>query len=255
MVRAMTLFPDMFSLLEVGILIVSSFLSSFLSAAVGLGGGVTMLAVIAQILPAPAIVPVHGIIQLGSNIGRSFLLRKYIDYKTIGIFAVGSIIGALVGGNIVVALNAALLQMILGLFVLYSCWGPKPSPKAASKYAVLIGGAISTTLTMFLGATGPFVAALLKPKGYKRETQVSTMSASMVVQHTLKLGVFGLLGFAYGPYIGLMAAMVTAGFIGTYLGRKLLFKTSDKTFGIALNIILTLLALRLLWVGLSSYLN
>ncbi len=248
----MSFFPEFLNNFDAALLIFSSFFTSFISAAIGLGGGVALLAIIAQILPAADIVPVHGIAQLGSNISRSTLMRKHIDFKVIGYFLIGSLLGAFAGGSLVVSIQAGLLQVVLAVFILYSTWGPKPSAKASSKYAVGIGGTVSTLLTMFVGATGPFVAALFKPQGYKREMQVATMSAGMVVQHSLKVVVFGFLGFAFQPYIPLLALIIASGFLGTLAGRHLLLKTSEKLFSILLNIVLTLLALRLLYVGFNG---
>ena len=51
---------------------------SFITAAFGIGGGAVMLATMALILPAPALIPVHGVVQLGSNVGRLWLMRPPI---------------------------------------------------------------------------------------------------------------------------------------------------------------------------------
>jgi len=109
-------------------------------------------------------------------------------------------------------------------------------------------------LTMFVGATGPFVAAIIRPFKLGRHGQVATMSGMMVVQHLLKVLVFGLLGFSFGPYAALITLMIIVGFFGTIVGGKLLHKLSERLFIIILNGLLTVLALRLLWVAISSLL-
>jgi uncharacterized membrane protein YfcA len=48
--------------------------------------------------------------------------------------------------------------------------------------------------------------------------------------------------------------MIASGFIGTLIGRKILLKTNPKIFSLGLNIILTILALRLLWQAAESLL-
>jgi uncharacterized membrane protein YfcA len=58
--------------------------------------------------------------------------------------------------------------------------------------------------------------------------------------------VFGLLGFAFGPYVPLMALMVGLGFLGTLAGRHILLRVDPKKFTLVLNIVLTLLAVRLI---------
>ena len=47
-----------------------SFLTSLITAAFGIGGGVVMIAVLASILPPAALIPVHAVVQVGSNAGR-----------------------------------------------------------------------------------------------------------------------------------------------------------------------------------------
>jgi hypothetical protein len=58
---------------------------------------------------------------------------------------------------------------------------------------------------MFVGATGPFVAALLAPRLDDRKRYVGTHAMAMVMQHSLKVVVFGFLGFAFGAWVPLMA--------------------------------------------------
>ena len=44
-----------------------------------------------------------------------------------------------------------------------------------------------------------------------------------------------------------MAAMIVAGAVGNWVGEVALEKTSEKSFRLVLQVILTLLGLRLLW--------
>ena len=58
-----------------------SFLTSALTAALGLGGGVALLAAMATVLPPVALIPVHGVIQLGSNVGRAVIQRSHVAWR------------------------------------------------------------------------------------------------------------------------------------------------------------------------------
>ena len=101
-------------------IVVFSFLTSLISAAFGLGGGSVMLAVLANLLPAPAIIPVHGVVQVGSNFGRAVVLLRHVDRSVFLPFALGSIAGVALGGMIAVQLPSALVQIGVGLFILWS---------------------------------------------------------------------------------------------------------------------------------------
>ena len=104
-------------------------------------------------------------------------------------FTLGSLLGALIGAMTVVNLPAAILTSV-GLFVLYSIWAPPLILKNGGPWTDRVGGGISTFLTMFFGATGPFVSALLKPKLATKSVYIGTFSGCMTVQHGLKTVAF-----------------------------------------------------------------
>lgn len=231
------------------ILIVVSAATSFLTAAAGIGGGVALLAVMAVLMPAPALIPVHGVVQLGSNTARTLIMLRDVRTSVLLPFLAGSLVGAGIGGLTVVQLPPAVLKIGVAAFVLWSAWG---SPVAApGRFTILLTGGFSSFLTMFFGATGPFISAMVKTLRLGRLEHVATHSACMVAQHLIKVAAFGLLGFAYGPYLPLIVAMVASGFLGTVIGKRVLVKMQDRNFHRVLSVVLTLLALRLLYDGIS----
>ncbi len=227
-------------------LILVSFASSFITVAFGIGGGAVMLAVLATLLPAAAIIPVHGLVQLGSNVGRAAVLAKYMRLDLLGAFAAGAVIGVAIGGSVVVQLHPGWVQIGLGLFIL---WSVISRPPAFMRRSGLITGALSSFLTMFFGGTGPFVATFVKAQDLERHQHVATHAMLMTLQHLLKTIAFGFLGFAFGNWAGLVALLIVFGILGTVAGRLALARINEKRFVMALNIVLTILALRLIYAG------
>lgn len=224
-----------------------------LTASLGIGGGTVLLAAMAQIIPVTALIPVHGFVQLGSNIGRSLLMFAKLNYALALWFLCGSLAGAALGGQIVVNLPIFLLKAILGGFILFSVWGPSLSGYAASSRSLLAGGFLSTILTMFVGATGPFVVAVLKRFELSPQALVATCACCLSIQHFLKILVFGVLGFAFSDYLGLIILMIVSGFIGTFLGRKILIRVDPAKFKKGLDLILTTLAVKLVLDSLLGW--
>lgn len=242
--------PELGALAGIALLGIS-FLGSFITAAFGIGGGVVVLAVFASLLTPAALIPVHGVIQLGSNAGRMLIMREHIVKPVFITFVVGALIGVGIGGLIVVDLPPAIIQIAVGAFIL---WTIVAKPPVFLRHSAWLAGGVSSFLTMFFGATGPFVAAYIKTLGFERMTHVGTQAACMTMQHGLKVLVFGILGFAFGPYLPLMVGMIAFGFAGTLVGRNVLMKIDEQRFKFALNAILVLLSLRLIWSGASIYL-
>ena len=56
----------------VPVIIFVSFISSFISSIVGFGGGMLLLGVLALNFPVSNAIPLHAVIQLGSNLNRLF---------------------------------------------------------------------------------------------------------------------------------------------------------------------------------------
>ncbi len=227
------------------LLVVSAF-SSFITASFGIGGGGVMLAVLASLLPPAAIIPVHGVVQLGSNTGRAALFVRYTQWKVFWPFLIGSVIGVLIGGMTVVQLHPGWLQIAVGVFILWTVVG---KPPAFLRRWGAVSGAFSSFLSMFIGGTGPFVAAYVRAQGYERHAYVGTHATLMTVQHGLKVLMFGFLGFAFSEWALFILALVLAGFVGTWLGKHMLARINEALFKKVLNAILILLSLRLVWAG------
>ncbi|MCB1507310.1 MAG: TSUP family transporter [Hyphomicrobiaceae bacterium] len=228
------------------LLVVAAFFTSALTAAFGVGGGVALLGLMGFFMPVAALVPVHGIVQLGSNLGRAAVQIRHVNWPLVGVFFVGGLAGAALGGRFVVTLPDLYLKVAIGLFILWAVWGRKPGWAGAGLWSIGLGGAFSSFLTMFIGATGPFVAAVLKVRGLQKVELVATHGACMVQQHGLKMIVFGLLGFAFGPWIGLTAAMIASGFAGTLSGTALLKRLPDEGFLTGFRWVMTAMAVFLI---------
>jgi uncharacterized membrane protein YfcA len=115
-----------------------------------------------------------------------------------------------------------------------------------------MAAAVTTVISVFVGASGPLVAAFTQQMSKDRFERVATFSACMTVQHAIKLLVFGWLGFAFSDWLALIVAMVLTGVAGTWIGLNLLSKISNCRFDQTFKWVLTLLAIKLLYSALSD---
>lgn len=164
-------------------------------------------------------------------------------------FAIGSAIGIAIGASVVLSIPDTFAKWALALFILWSIFRKKPNKTAQrhGKLYFIIGGAISSFCTMLVGATGPLVAALLASTGITKQPLVSTHAACMMLQHGMKILVFGALGFAYAQWAPLIGAMIISGVIGTWVGTKMLDNLPEAIFRLGFNIVMTLISLHLIW--------
>lgn len=229
-----------------------SFLGSLIAGSLGLGGGVLVLATMANLLPPTVLIPIHGVVQLGSNLSRAVLSWRQTAVPILMPFVAGSIIGAALGAQFVIALPKYLLQVIIAVFILASTWAPNLQSTSTGKFKFFFVGVLTTIVTMFVGGTGVLVGAFVAPACPKRQQFVSTHAVVMTIQHGLKIAVFALLGFAFGPYIPLLIGLVLFSFLGSYAGKLALNRLSERVFRAALKAVLTVLSLQLLYTALRQ---
>ncbi|MDP2121473.1 MAG: sulfite exporter TauE/SafE family protein [Hoeflea sp.] len=234
------------------VLTIVSFFTSALTVSVGIGGGVALLALMGYLVPVASIIPVHGVVQLGSNVGRAAILRDHVAWTCLAAFLVGAIPGAWAGGIAVGALAEPVLRAALGAFILVLTWMPLPRLAAIRLPGFALTGAVTTFLTMLFGATGPFNAVVLSKTFPDRLRFQATMSAVMSLQHLVKTLAFALAGFAFAPWLPLIAAMIVTGLMGTWVGANILRRTPERRFQLLFKICLTVLALDLVRRGVAG---
>ncbi|MDF1791863.1 MAG: sulfite exporter TauE/SafE family protein [Thalassobaculaceae bacterium] len=232
-------------------LIALSFVTSLMTAALGLGGGILMVAAMASVVPPAALIPVHGLVQLGSNSGRALLFHRYIRRSIVIWFLLGAAVGVTVGAQVAVRLPREVLLVVVGGFVLVTTWMPSLGRYQVPDRAFTAIGAVTAFITMFAGATGPFLAPFLSPERLgDRYATIGTFAACMTLKHALKVTAFAAVGFAYLPWLPLIGLMIVSGFLGTLVGRQIVTRMPEAGFRTGFKVLLTVLALRLLYQGL-----
>ncbi|BBB28201.1 sulfite exporter TauE/SafE family protein [Neptunomonas japonica] len=239
--------PDGLNHLDLMILVSMSALTSMMTAAVGIGGGVLLLAIMAQMIPVQALIPVHGLVQLGSNGNRAYMTRQHIDWQMSRLFILGAVLGAAISVWIVVQLPLDMIRLCVAFFILFLVWGPKPKALLLSNSKLVLAGAVTTIISAFVGATGPLVAAFVHRQNMGKLPTVATFAACMSFQHLLKAVVFMSVGFVFQEWLLVVLLMIASGALGTWVGLHLLKSLSADVFKQLFRWVVTVLALRLCW--------
>jgi uncharacterized membrane protein YfcA len=228
------------------LLILAAFLSSSLTAVLGLGGGMLLISFMSVFLPPAAVVPVHGVVQFASNASRGAFSPREIRRELLWPFLVGCLIGTLLGSRLVLQVPSAYLPIPLGTFILLMTWLPQIKKKLWFPGKFLSLGIVQAFLTLFVGATGPLNMPFLMRAGLTKDQLVVTAAAFMTIVHLVKIVTFGLLGFTFAPYLGLMVWMVLAVIAGSYVGTKLRHKVPEQLFLKVFKLLISLLAVRMI---------
>ena len=144
------------------------------------------------------------------------------------------------------------LQVILGVFIIIFTWLPRMANTGSLRGRFGLVGFAATVVGMFVSATGALVGPFAAAACPDRHQLISTFSALMGLVHLCKLVAFGLLGVTLGPYLPLIAVMFATTVMGNLVASRVLNRIPEQGFRLVFRILLTALALRILWLAAGN---
>ncbi len=245
--------------MEIFILVFAAFITSSISAIIGMGGGIILLGVMAIIIPEGyMVIALHGVIQLISNTTRTYVFNNYLKKKIVREFSIGAIVGISLSALVIFFLikffevNSAneikvdILKPLIGCFILWYLYIKKSSAKIHIKTFIPVG-IISGLSSIFIGATGPLIAPFYLSANLSKEEIIANKAACQMVSHLGKVPLF-LLFFKvnYLAEYSILLPMTLAVFIGTNFGKKVLSFIPEILFRKIFKIALSIIAIRLI---------
>lgn len=246
------------SILELVLLCFMAFLSSTWTSIIGVGGGPLLITAMLGIIPASAIIPVHGLVSLAGNISRMSFSMRDVILPIFWPFLVGALLGALVGTQIVIQFPADLMPFTIGAFILITTWISSSKlhniVNLSEKTRYILLGIVQTFLSLFVGSVGPLASPFLLKSNLSKDQFVVTNASLAATFHTLKALVFAVAGFSAGKFAIEIVCMIVAVIFGAYVGTKLRGTISETIFHRVLKVLLMALALRMIFWSVKAVL-
>ena len=243
------------SLADVGqagfVIVLGSFLAALVNAAFANGGAMVILAVTSTVLPVSAIVPMHSTLLLGSTTSRAIVFRDHIDWRIAGPFLIGSVVAVAVAARIYVELPDQFIALAIGLVMLIAIWLPAIPWRPRLRHPWIVVGFIHSFLSTLL-AYGALLHAIILHTGLTRRQVVGTMAMGLTGMGAFKITGYAVNGFDYRPYLLVIALSVIVAILGTWVGKLVIDRISEKVFRVVFRLFVTLTALRLIWVSLAA---
>jgi uncharacterized protein len=231
-----------------------AFGTSLLTAVLGLGGGVVLLAAMLLHVEPLVAIPLHAAVQIISNATRTWIQREHVAWRLFAWHAPPLLPAGLIGLYLAQGLPADLLSAIIGGFVLLATWRPRwlflglDPARVPGERRFFALGCVTGVLNPMLGATGPLLGPFFLNLGLSRQAIVGTFAACQVAGHLVKLVLFGSTGFDFAPFalpLLLLCVLVVA---GTWVGSWLLDSVDERVFTWLYRGVLSAVGLRLLLV-------
>jgi len=245
--------------MDILILILAAFITSSISAVLGMGGGIILLGIMAIIIPEGyKVIALHGMVQLFSNSTRSYVFRQYIKKDLIKQFFSGALIGVSISIIIIIILiqyfevgsaneiKVEILKPFIGFFIVWYLFlkGPKKERNINSFIPV---GFIAGLSSIFIGAVGPLIAPFFLSKNLNKEQIIANKAASQMITHFTKIPLFVyFFNMNYKTEWNILLPLIIAVYLGTNFGKRILSFIPEKLFKKLFKITLFIIAIRLI---------
>jgi len=226
-------------------IVILAFVTATLSGVFGMAGGLVLMGGLALVLPVSAAFVTHGLLQLVANGWRAVLHRKHVEWRIVGIYAMGSLIAGGVISLIALTPSKPALYLFMGLLP-GLLWLPQSWIKldAARPSQALLSGLMVTGVNLTAGVAGPLLDIFFVRTALTRHVIVATKAATQVFAHLAKIVVYGApLIAVHGkglPPWWLFTLAVPLSMAGTAVGGVILDRLSDVNFKKWTRLIVTL---------------
>jgi len=225
----------------------AALVASTVSGVTGLGGGALLMAFMSQSVDPKTLIPLHGLVQIGSNGSRVYWGFRNVHWQIVRKFLLGAIIGGAIGALLPIHVEPKMIGLAIGLFLITTTWLPieRLIVKIAGPYWLL--GALSTFTSLFVGVSGPLVhPILIRERNLNRHAFIATEASCAGLTHVAKFVVYSYWGFAISGYAAVLAVMILMTLMGAYIGGRVLHRVSERRFRLLIKVIVTVLGLKML---------
>lgn len=219
---------------EIALLIgVAALATSALTAVLGFGGGIVLMALLLLAVEPVVAIPLHAAIQVVSNGTRTAIRRTDVDWSIVARFSVLLLPAGALVVPVVTRAPQAVLQVAIAVTVLAATWVPERSGRglrAPSPGGWIAVGGVMGALNAAVGATGPLQAPWFRAATPDRLGFVGTFAAAQTTGHLAKIVLFGAAGLAPTQYLGAAVAGIAGVVAGTWLGSLALDRMPEQRF-------------------------
>lgn len=224
-----------------------AFLSSALTLLSGFGLGMMLSAALFLFFPLDIAVALTAIVHFANNILKIGLFKAHIDKTLVLRFGIPAIICAVIGAKVLnlIAHSESLgsftvfgetvelvpLKITLGVLMIVFAYF-KPNPKHTEKRSFLVyGGILSGFFGGLAGHQGGVRSAFLTKLDLKKETFIASGVAIACLIDISRISIYALDGKLNpaSESVNIMLLSIICAFLGVFLGKKMMEKTTYKT--------------------------
>jgi uncharacterized membrane protein YfcA len=236
--------------MDLFVIALGCFGAAIVNAALATGGIYVMLAATSAVLPLGIAVPLQPVLAFPSLVARIFLFRRDIEWPIVWMFLPAACIASVLGARVFIALDEAVIAILLGCIMLGLIW-LIPSRFGAGgghRRFIAVGGLHGFFGTIF--GVGVFLQPAVLQTKLTRVQITGTLALCLLGLDLAKTASYVGIGFKYVDYLPHILTALLSGMAGTVVGKYFGDKVPEARFRKIFKWLITLIALRLLGKGI-----
>lgn len=232
----------------------AALIAGVLDTVAGFGGGLLLLPILVLVAGSKDAVLLSALIPLGWNIVRIWMLREWMNWRVVGLFALGIVPGALVSGQFLADIDAELLRRAIGIVLIFfggyyvaRLYLDIPSPRITMKPWLYVPlGLVTGAIGGVLGAGhGPLQSWGLSAGGLSPREIIASNGAIGGVTALARVAGYGAAGLLHDGLWLPAAVGFVAGAAGAIYGVRLSLRARDTTLELVIGGALILAGVRM----------
>jgi uncharacterized protein len=234
-------------------LCVCGFTCAWCTAAFGAGGGMLLFPMLEGVLPIQALNPVHGVVQMSSNLHRLLLRYKEVDWWLVAQFGVGCVIGGSFSMALPLTLPEKTLLIALGVIVVSNALFTERFQSLGFKPSLWLAGLMQGFLGPYLGVIGGMTSSALLGYQLSHRSRATHIAATGFILNTSKTLVFLSWGISFSEWLPTVSILIVASLLGTWCGLRYGEKVEDQRGKLILKWIIVIAGLKMIATGLELF--
>lgn len=229
-------------------LLAAALVGSTVGGVAGFGAGLILLPTLVWAVGVKATIPTLTVVMLLGNLSRLWWSRREVNWAVVGAFLAGAVPAVAMGAITYAGAKAEWLSRIIGGFLL-ACvplrrWLLAQDVRVRLIHFPFLGGAFGF-LSALVATIGPLVTTFFLGYGLRKGAYLATDSLCALGMHLTRAIVFQRYALLTTETLTVGLALGAVMFAGSYAGRRIVDRMSERFF---------LLAIEGLLVGLGAYL-
>lgn len=239
--------PDLIGWL---ILLGAALIGSTLGGVAGFGAGLIMLPLLAAIVGVRAAAPILTVTLLIGNLSRIWWSRHEMDRLVAVRFLAGAVPATAIGAIFYAGATSEWLRWIIGGFLIAAL--PIRRFMLSRQVPILLRhfpliGACFGILSAIVVTIGPVLTPFFLAYGLRRGAFIATEAACAFAMHVTRGVVFARYSLLTWQTAAVGVALGSTMFVGSWVGRRLLDRMSDRVFLLIIEVVLVAAGLQFLF--------